>query len=418
MPTQPTPLDLSNSAAEALAGTAIAPLNATLAPVGATAASSPSYLARQANLFRHIIQELDSNLRVRKDGTLTIGVRPGRLRDSSGVAKTFDGASTQALTNNATNSIWLDTTVDPPTLQIGTSGFPGTATTYMPLAEYVTSGGAISTSDTDADRRDWVRNWIPASSSSPTGTAGTSFTLDDDNSGAAAANLQIRANRGSSNAEDACVEWVEADGCWRVRSQHTTATLAPLDASAIKISGTTALDSNGAAKVAAAVAGDGLAHTTGVLSVGVDGTTIEINSDALRIKDGGVSTTKLSDTVADSLAQVSIPDSTGTSPRQVTIQVTDLQGNALATTVYLQIGVFDDADGATLSANATIAVGGGVGSLLRSLTATKELAVKTNSSGQVRIDVTAVAGTYYLIASVGRRSQILGCGDIGTIVVS
>jgi len=48
------------------------------------------------------------------------------------------------------------------------------------------------------------------------------------------------------------------------------------------------------AKLAAAVAGDGLAGGAGTaLSVNVDGTTLEINSDALRIKDLGVSTAKL-----------------------------------------------------------------------------------------------------------------------------
>ena len=49
------------------------------------------------------------------------------------------------------------------------------------------------------------------------------------------------------------------------------------------------------ADLKAAVAGDGLAHSAGVLSVGVDGSTIEINADALRVKDSGITAAKLAD---------------------------------------------------------------------------------------------------------------------------
>jgi hypothetical protein len=53
-----------------------------------------------------------------------------------------------------------------------------------------------------------------------------------------------------------------------------------------------------------AVAGSGLAVSSGVLSVGVDGTGIEINSDALRLKDSGVVTDKIADAAvtADKIA--------------------------------------------------------------------------------------------------------------------
>ena len=42
------------------------------------------------------------------------------------------------------------------------------------------------------------------------------------------------------------------------------------------------------ADYATAIAGDGLAASSGVLAVGVDDSSIEINSDALRLKDDGV----------------------------------------------------------------------------------------------------------------------------------
>jgi hypothetical protein len=50
--------------------------------------------------------------------------------------------------------------------------------------------------------------------------------------------------------------------------------------------------------LAAAVAGDGLAETTNVLSVNVDGSTIEISADSLRVKDGGITAAKVAADVA------------------------------------------------------------------------------------------------------------------------
>lgn len=47
--------------------------------------------------------------------------------------------------------------------------------------------------------------------------------------------------------------------------------------------------------LAAGVAGAGLAETSDVLSVNVDGSTLEISADALRVKDLGITTAKLAD---------------------------------------------------------------------------------------------------------------------------
>jgi hypothetical protein len=49
----------------------------------------------------------------------------------------------------------------------------------------------------------------------------------------------------------------------------------------------TVLNADGTLK--AAVAGNGLAVAGGVLSVGVDGSTVELSSDQVRLKDGGIS---------------------------------------------------------------------------------------------------------------------------------
>ena len=45
--------------------------------------------------------------------------------------------------------------------------------------------------------------------------------------------------------------------------------------------------------LASASAGDGLSYSSGVLAVGVDDSTVELNSDAVRVKDLGIATAKL-----------------------------------------------------------------------------------------------------------------------------
>lgn len=57
--------------------------------------------------------------------------------------------------------------------------------------------------------------------------------------------------------------------------------------------------------LAASVAGAGLAETTNVLSVNVDNSTIEINSDTLRVKSGGVTSTQIASTI-DTNARVGV----------------------------------------------------------------------------------------------------------------
>lgn len=57
--------------------------------------------------------------------------------------------------------------------------------------------------------------------------------------------------------------------------------------------------------LASSVAGAGLAETSDVLSVNVDNSTIEINSDTLRVKSGGVTSTQIASTI-DTNARVGV----------------------------------------------------------------------------------------------------------------
>ena len=80
-----------------------------------------------------------------------------------------------------------------------------------------------------------------------------------------------------------------------------------IDGNAADITGVTAGDglsgggSTGAVtlNLDASVAGDGLAHSSGVLSVGVDDSSIETNTDALRVKALGITNAMLAGSIAN-----------------------------------------------------------------------------------------------------------------------
>ncbi len=104
---------------------------------------SPYY----TSFYRMISQLLNvarraGDFRIYKDGDTTFGVRAGRFGDSSGQPVVYAGAQTQALTDNATNSIYLD---DTGTLTVATDGFPAAA--HLPLATIVVASGSYGLSD-------------------------------------------------------------------------------------------------------------------------------------------------------------------------------------------------------------------------------------------------------------------------------
>jgi len=74
------------------------------------------------------------------------------------------------------------------------------------------------------------------------------------------------------------------------------------------------------ADYATAIAGDGLAASAGVLAIGVDDSSIELNSDALRIKASGVTNAMLAGSIADSkLNQI-------TTANKVDVSAIDIDG--------------------------------------------------------------------------------------------
>ena len=115
-----------------------------------------------------------------------------------------------------------------------------------------------------------------------------------------------------------------------------------IDGNAADITGVTAGDglsgggSSGAVtlNLDASVAGDGLAHSSGVLSVGVDDSSIETDSDALRVKPSGVTNAML----AGSIANAKLSNSTIT----VDGQSVALGGSVTTTNTQLSTEAVED----------------------------------------------------------------------------
>jgi hypothetical protein len=113
------------------------------------------------------------------------------------------------------------------------------------------------------------------------------------------------------------------------------------------------------AKLDASVAGDGLGGGAGTaLSVNVDGSTIEINTDAVRVKDLGITTAKLADSAVTSakIADATIVDAdiSGTAAIALSKLATATSGQVI---VHNSSGV---PTAVTMSGDTTIAAGGAV----------------------------------------------------------
>ena len=79
----------------------------------------------------------------------------------------------------------------------------------------------------------------------------------------------------------------------------TISTANKVSGSAVQIASTSALEDSTGLRIKAATAGDGLAISNQVLSVGVDDSSLEISSDALRVKAVGVTNAMLAGSIAN-----------------------------------------------------------------------------------------------------------------------
>lgn len=249
---------------QALDGTTSTTTGLVCVPKGQNPGSTPTYeVVDNRNWDR-----LNTLLAVEAQGRIVREAIPGLTYGVTainytlgGAHKTYAGTTGQTFTHSNTNYVYLNASN---ALTVSTSSFPADITTFFPLA-IVVCGASDVTSITDA--RGYARNVVvQQTNSGETGTDEESWIIDESNAGAANA-AQLRFNRGSDDAEDAAIEWDESDTILRMRSKHSTGTLASIDCASVKIGDVSMLESGGAALVQSGVAGNGLQHSAGVLSV-------------------------------------------------------------------------------------------------------------------------------------------------------
>lgn len=162
-------------------------------------------------------------------------------------------------------------------------------------------------------------------------------------------------------------------------------------------------------------AGDGLGLTDGgagaaaALAVNVDGVTVEINADALRVKDAGITAAKLAAALQDALPTVTITvGAESLDTIEVTAQAKDAAGNNLAERVTMTWWLSDSAH-----ALPTATAPGGTWSVLAYSVAEWTAKVcgvaASDANGLVTWGINHVgARTWYLHVAIGDRVYVSG----------
>jgi hypothetical protein len=146
---------------------------------------------------------------------------------------------------------------------------------------------------------------------------------------------------------------------------------------ALKINDVLLVDVDGAEKVRSAVAGDGLGHSAGVLSVNVDDSSLEIDSDSLQVKALGITNAMLSGAIASSkLAELNAFDSDDLSEGSSNLYFTDARARAA-------VSVTDNGGDGSLSYDSSTGV--------ISYTGPSAAEVRAHFSGAAGIDLSAGA---------------------------
>ena len=108
---------------------------------------------RQAQRLLTMAKALGNRLRVYKDGTLTFGVRPGKIL-SGDSSLSYAGSTGNSLTDNATNYIYLSVVSGALALTANTTGFPDpSATPHLRLAQILTASAGYTYTDITDERQ-------------------------------------------------------------------------------------------------------------------------------------------------------------------------------------------------------------------------------------------------------------------------
>lgn len=131
----PTETALTNSEAAALSGTTAPGTGAAYCTIGEAEYYTADY---RKEAIKNRILALANELRVVKDGDLTCGVWAGKFMDGL-AARSYAGAAEQALSDDATNYIYLTVAG---VLTINTTGFPSGP--HLPLATIATGSESVA----------------------------------------------------------------------------------------------------------------------------------------------------------------------------------------------------------------------------------------------------------------------------------
>jgi len=137
-------VQISDSTANALSGTTDTGTDLEYPTIAA------EYYTDDYRRWYHLLRALIPTafaLQVCKDGALTFKVRPGKFMDGDSSIN-YGGATAQALTDDATNYIYLTVSSGAAVLNVNTTGFPTPSVTeHIRLATITTSSGSYSHSD-------------------------------------------------------------------------------------------------------------------------------------------------------------------------------------------------------------------------------------------------------------------------------
>lgn len=222
--TFPNPVFPSDVAVEALDGTTHQRTGLVFVPKGAGPTSSPTLEVQiNRNLDRlHALVTESNALRAVDEGALLVGVYPG-FYTLGGTSKEFNGFTGQSLTDNAVNWIWIDAAN---ALIVSTSNFPVDLDTFVPVAKITTASGDI----TEIEDRRGAGRIVVGGASATMGTDATSFTIDQNNTGA-----------GVSTDDDAAAVWDETNDLFALYQDVVNSELAKLKVDKVQIGAAGAL---------------------------------------------------------------------------------------------------------------------------------------------------------------------------------